>query len=254
MEKHKITGKFFIILFSAVIFISIAACFVLYLHKKQSEENVLILHKALIKNELEALKRKNQKYSEIIKEKDTRVKEITKLAKEKEIKKILSFFDAVDMEAEMAKTDKVYIVISMVHNKLFIKNKGEIINEFLVSLGSGKVLKTERTKWIFETPRGAFEVIDKKEDPVWTKPDWAFIEKKQKVPPANSPKRIVKGYLGKYGIYLCKGKQFEGYIIHGTPEEDLIGLNVSHGCIRMKEEDLTSVYNVVEIGTPVIIR
>lgn len=225
-----------------------------YTYRKQIDKNILLLKQRIINNEIEALKRKNQKYSGIIKDKETRIKEIVKLSKEKEIKKILSFFDAVDMESELAKTEKIYIVISMVHNKLFIKQKGETLNEFLVSLGSGKVLKTERTKWIFETPRGAFEVIDKKENPVWRKPDWAFVEKKEKVPPHDSPKRIAKGFLGKYGIYLCKDKLFEGYIIHGTPEEDLIGLNVSHGCIRMKEDDLTMVYNTVDIGTSVIIR
>jgi L,D-transpeptidase YbiS len=233
----------FLIIFSTISFHAI-------LLKRKSS----ILQQELIKKELICLKEQNEKLLNIIKEKDARIKEIKKLSKEKEIKKILSFFEAVDGETELSRTDKLYVVISLSQNKLFIKRKGEILNEFIVSLGSGKVLKTQQRKWIFETPRGVFEVIDKKENPVWIKPDWAFIEKNEPIPPPNSPKRIVKGYLGKYGIYLSKQGIFEGYIIHGTPEEDLIGLNVSHGCIRMKEEDLKELYNSVEIGTKVIIR
>lgn len=210
--------------------------------------------KKLLKNELESLKRINIKYLGTIKAKDTRVRELAKLSKEKEIKKIINYFEAVDAETELNKTDKVFLVISLVHNKLYVKKKGETLSEHLVSLGSGKVLKTQRMKWIFETPRGVFSILNKKENPAWIKPDWAFIEKKEKVPPANSPKRVLRGYLGKYAIYLGKENVFDGYMIHGTPEEDLIGLNVSHGCIRMKEEDLTKIYNIAEPGTCVIIR
>jgi len=39
--------------------------------------------------------------------------------------------------------------------------------------------------------------------------------------------------------------------IHGTPEEALIGLPVSHGCIRMRNRDLLKLFDWVENGTPV---
>ncbi len=39
--------------------------------------------------------------------------------------------------------------------------------------------------------------------------------------------------------------------IHGTPEESLIGLPVSHGCIRMRNRDLLTLFDWVENGTPV---
>ena len=41
--------------------------------------------------------------------------------------------------------------------------------------------------------------------------------------------------------------------IHGTPEEGLIGQPVSHGCIRMLNEDVIRLYNSVHINTPVLI-
>ena len=39
--------------------------------------------------------------------------------------------------------------------------------------------------------------------------------------------------------------------IHGTPEESLIGMPVSHGCIRMRNRDLLALFDWVEAGTPV---
>jgi hypothetical protein len=39
--------------------------------------------------------------------------------------------------------------------------------------------------------------------------------------------------------------------IHGTPDESLIGVPVSHGCIRMRTRDLLKLFDWVEVGTPV---
>jgi lipoprotein-anchoring transpeptidase ErfK/SrfK len=47
---------------------------------------------------------------------------------------------------------------------------------------------------------------------------------------------------------------FKRYIyIHGTNEEGRIGIPSSHGCIRMKNNDIISLFNIVSIGTLVII-
>ena len=42
--------------------------------------------------------------------------------------------------------------------------------------------------------------------------------------------------------------------IHGTPDESMIGLPVSHGCIRMKNEDMLDLFNRVEAGIKVYIH
>jgi lipoprotein-anchoring transpeptidase ErfK/SrfK len=48
---------------------------------------------------------------------------------------------------------------------------------------------------------------------------------------------------------------FRRYIyIHGTHEEGLIGTKASHGCIRMFNYDVIELFNIVNIGTKVLIR
>ncbi|MBT9590381.1 MAG: L,D-transpeptidase [Thiobacillus sp.] len=39
--------------------------------------------------------------------------------------------------------------------------------------------------------------------------------------------------------------------IHGTHEEHKIGTPASHGCIRMKNEDLAELFDLVDVGTEV---
>ena len=93
--------------------------------------------------------------------------------------------------------------------------------------------------WVFDTPRGRFEVLSKTENPVWKKPDWAFVEEGEPIPkdPAD---RLEYGSLGEYALYFGNG-----YMIHGTLYERLLGRPVSHGCIRLGREPLREVYRQV---------
>jgi lipoprotein-anchoring transpeptidase ErfK/SrfK len=42
--------------------------------------------------------------------------------------------------------------------------------------------------------------------------------------------------------------------IHGTKHEDKIGTPASHGCIRMRNDDVVELFELVDETTPVIIR
>jgi hypothetical protein len=70
------------------------------------------------------------------------------------------------------------------------------------------------------------------------------------VPPLDSPQRRVPEALGP--VKLDMG---EGYLIHGTHiyNEDSIGQAASHGCVRMRNEDVVRLYDMVDTGTPVFI-
>lgn len=45
-----------------------------------------------------------------------------------------------------------------------------------VAVGSGKTLRTSAQTWTFDTPRGVHTVRSKEEDPLWIRPDWAYVE------------------------------------------------------------------------------
>lgn len=143
-----------------------------------------------------------------------------------------------------------YILVDTARNHLFIKRRDQVLLDALASTGSGTILdKPGETKgqWIFDTPRGEFAVQSKLINPVWVKPDWAFIEEGLDIPKSQA-ERVESGVLGEYALGFGKG-----YFIHGTLYTRLLGKNVTHGCIRLNDDDLKSVYRLAKIGTPIMI-
>ena len=140
------------------------------------------------------------------------------------------------------------ITVDVSRNTLYLFEDGEPVLKAPVATGTGKMLVHGDDVWAFHTPRGHLRVLRKIVDPVWRKPDWAFIEDGEPIPPPDSPKRLVKGHLGKYALDLG-----DGILIHGTDDADSIGRKVSHGCIRMPDNALARVYNAVKVGTDVYV-
>ena len=143
----------------------------------------------------------------------------------------------------------VYIVIDQTQNRLYLMKDEQVLREAICSAGSGMILKEGEggRKWVFDTPRGAFHVLSKIDDPVWKKPDWAFVEEGQPIPKDPS-ERFDPGALGEYALYFGNG-----YMIHGTLYERLLGRSVTHGCIRLGRDDLREVFHAATIGTPIYI-
>jgi hypothetical protein len=140
-----------------------------------------------------------------------------------------------------------YIVVDSYENRLFLFKKGQVLREAVCSTGTGVVLRDPRNgrMWVFDTPLGERVIERKVKNPVWAKPDWAFIEEGQ-LPPKDPNERFDGNSLGDYGLYMA-----DGYIIHGTLFKSLLGRRVTHGCIRLGDEDLEFVYRNAPIGTRV---
>ena len=118
------------------------------------------------------------------------------------------------------------------------------------STGSNATLEApDGRSWTFRTPRGARRVHHKATQPVWYKPDWAFLEENEPVPPAESPSRYVRGMLGRFALDIGNG-----YLVHGSPYRIGIGTRTTHGCIRMLDEDLELVYATLQIGDAVVLE
>ena len=141
----------------------------------------------------------------------------------------------------------IYITIDTYNNRLRIWKSGELLREALCSTGSGVVLTDPRNghQWIFDSPLGEQRILQKKKDPIWNKPDWAFIEEGY-LPPKGGPDRYDDFSLGDYGLYMR-----DGYIIHGTIFKTLLGQRVTHGCIRLGDEDLEYAFHTVPLGARV---
>ena len=144
---------------------------------------------------------------------------------------------------------KSYIVIDTHANILSLRTEEKVLFKGNCSTGSGGELVDSLTgrKWVFNTPKGVFKVNSKLTDPWWRKPDWAFLEEKEDIP-NDENSRYDPEMLGEYAMGFGNG-----YFIHGTIYERLIGVSVTHGCVRLGTDDLKYIFKNINIGTPVYI-
>jgi hypothetical protein len=143
-----------------------------------------------------------------------------------------------------------YIVINTTDNRFSLYRNKKLVREGFCSTGSLTMLKTEKGDkfWVFKTPKGKRSIHGKITNPSWNRPDWSFIEEGLPVPPKNSPERYESGVLGDYAMSIG-----DGYLIHGTIYKRFLGMPVTHGCVRLNDEDLEVVYNTLNIGSKVYI-
>ena len=145
-----------------------------------------------------------------------------------------------------------YLVVNTRENQLLLKHGEQVLRNAVCSTGNGRRLegpKRWKHKWHFETPKGSFSVLRKVENPIWTKPEWAFLEAGEEIPIfAEDKRRFEFGALGSYALYFAKE-----FMIHGTIYEVNLGKSITHGCVRLGESDLKYFYDTVEAGWPVFI-
>jgi len=150
------------------------------------------------------------------------------------------------------KTERLFpsgpaILIDTAANRIYLLRGSRVVLEDRCSTGSGLELTDTQGKrtWTFETPRGYYRVLSKVSNPVWYRPDWAFIEEGEPIP-KDRESRAVADVLGDYAIAFG-----DGYFIHGTLYTRMLGSSVTHGCVRVDDDSLRKIYEAAQPGTPI---
>lgn len=124
------------------------------------------------------------------------------------------------------------LVLDLSDRRVYLYSGEEQVAAYPVAVG--------RAGW--ETPTGEFTVFQRVTNPTWQHPFTSEI-----VPPGpDNP--LGARWLG----FWTDGQNAIGF--HGTPDENLIGQAVSHGCVRMRNADIETLFEQVEVGTPVTVR
>lgn len=167
--------------------------------------------------------------------------------------------DRVSIENDIKKLQKkldsytptnAYMIVNTSDNHFYLYKGKQLIRDGICSTGKNERLVSEERNYehIFHTPFGVRKVLRKQTNPVWKKPDWSFIEDGLPIPSANDPSRWETGTLGAYKLEIG-----DGFMIHGTIYKRRMGMSVTHGCIRLLDEDLEVVYKTMEVGSKVYI-
>jgi lipoprotein-anchoring transpeptidase ErfK/SrfK len=113
--------------------------------------------------------------------------------------------------------------------RLSLYADNELVGSYTVAVG--------KPGW--ETPIGDYSILHMAIDPIWENP-W-------------TGELIYPGPTNPMGraviVFHTIGDDMIAF--HGTPDEGLLGQAVSHGCVRMRNEDILAMYDIVRRGTPV---
>jgi lipoprotein-anchoring transpeptidase ErfK/SrfK len=128
--------------------------------------------------------------------------------------------------------ENIHLVLKRSMRKLYVY-KGDIVQaSYPVAIGKPGL----------ETPIGKFKVIEMLKNPDWTHPQTGKLV----LPGPNNP-------LGERWIAFWNvGREYIGF--HGTPDRASVGKAVSHGCVRMYNEHVLELYEIVKLGTPVVVE
>lgn len=135
-------------------------------------------------------------------------------------------------------TEKAFKQVLLVHigdNKLYLYQKGKITHEWTVATGMPDYM----------TPTGEFTIELKRYMPTWVNPHpdegWG----------KDMPVSIPPGPGNPLGLRALNWTA-PNIRFHGTPAEYSLGYNASHGCVRMSNDDVIELYDLVEVGTPIV--
>jgi L,D-transpeptidase-like protein len=170
-------------------------------------------------------------------------------AEERELRGLLARGEGLKARIAGARPQGTYVLIDTGRNLLTLFDGGRELLRAVCSTGSGRALSDPARKrlWVFDTPRGEFFIRNKYRDPVWIKPDWAFLEVGEPIPKGVA-ERLAPAELGAFAMDIG-----DGYLIHGTLYTRALGMSITHGCVRLGDRDLETVYGKVRVGTPVYI-
>ena len=135
------------------------------------------------------------------------------------------------------------IVVNVAEMRLYYFPKPKpgyvpMVETFPISIG--------RSDW--NTPVATTRVTAKITDPAWYPPESIRAEHASDGDPL--PTRVAPGDdnpLGRFALRLS----LSSYLIHGTNKDFGIGMQVTHGCIRLYPEDISGLFYNVPVGTPV---
>jgi L,D-transpeptidase ErfK/SrfK len=137
------------------------------------------------------------------------------------------------------------IVVNLPEQRLYYfppARKGErrIVRTYPISTG----------KMDWKTPLGETRIVSKQENPNWYPPASVLKEHEERGDPL--PKVVPAGPANPLGAHAMRlGIPGGAYLIHGTNRPAGVGMQVTHGCIRMYPENIAELYELVPVKTKV---
>ncbi len=124
----------------------------------------------------------------------------------------------------------------------------KVLLKTTVAVGMDRCLPKSKGGKCYYTEPGEYQVRWKVHDPEGI--EWCIPKAMEKEYAADiaAGKRCFKGAIGNHALNIGKT-----YAIHGTRNTASLGKKVSHGCVRTANQQMTRIYNLMDVGDKVYI-
>jgi lipoprotein-anchoring transpeptidase ErfK/SrfK len=126
------------------------------------------------------------------------------------------------------------LLVRIGENRLYLYEDGAITHSWSVATGQPEYM----------TPTGVYEITEKRYLPTWINPaptTWG----------ADLPPEIPPGPDNPLGVRALNWSA-PAIRFHGTEATYSLGYNASHGCVRLSNSEVVQLYDLVDVGTPVV--
>ncbi len=126
------------------------------------------------------------------------------------------------------------LLLRIGENKLYLYQEGKITHTWTVATGQPE----------YPTPTGIYSVTEKRYMPTWVNPDptgWG----------ASMPASIPPGPSNPLGVRALNWSA-DAIRFHGTSATYSLGYNASHGCVRLSNDEVVTLYDLIDVGTPIV--
>ena len=150
--------------------------------------------------------------------------------------------------SDLIDAEGLHLVLDRRTRQLMVLKDGRLLRRYPAAVGT--------EGW--ETPAGRHQVLEMVVEPIWEHPGTG----RQVGPSPQNP--LGSRWIGFYRDCTPRRNAWDGerYLsvdgctlagFHGTPHRWTVGRAVSHGCVRLFEENVQEVFELVQVGTPVTV-
>jgi lipoprotein-anchoring transpeptidase ErfK/SrfK len=133
-----------------------------------------------------------------------------------------------------AETYDQVLLVRIGENRLYLYEDGKVTHSWSVATGQPEYM----------TPTGVYEITEKRYLPTWINPaptTWG----------SDLPPEIPPGPDNPLGVRALNWSA-PAIRFHGTEATYSLGYNASHGCVRLSNTEVVQLYDLVDVGTPVV--
>jgi hypothetical protein len=152
-----------------------------------------------------------------------------------------------ELRLKALEEQEIHLALNTEDSTLSLRHGAATLRQIPIAVGGDSIVRAaDGRTWRFVRALGERHLQEKENNPTVTIPEWVYISRGEAVPPEQE--RRIDGGAGRYVLRLDDGTE-----IYSRPDEGPLATGVKPGSFMAEEEELQTIYDALEIDTPVYI-